>query len=115
MKTSQVPLGRVELLNRSASLISGCATSGWYLWGVMRPPTTAGPERLPSPAAEVQIQNDLGCRNMSRGRRHEAPHGWQMRHASRFIFGITLPAAVQFRWRGPCARVASRLGSIIFG
>jgi hypothetical protein len=37
------------------------------------------------------------------------PDGWQMRHASRFFFGIA-QLAVQFRWRGPCAQLASRLG-----
>jgi hypothetical protein len=41
------------------------------------------------------------------------PDGWQMWHASRFIFGLT-QLAVQFRWRGPCAQLASRLGRVIF-
>jgi len=42
------------------------------------------------------------------------PDGWQMRHASQFIFGIT-QLAVRFPWRGPCAQLACRLGWIIFG
>ena len=59
---------------------------------------------------EVRIQDAHGCQNISRVGHYGPPDGWQMRHASRFIFGITQLAAVQFRWRGPCAQLASRLG-----
>jgi hypothetical protein len=58
---------------------------------------------------QVRIQDALGCRNISRVGHYGPPDGWQMRHASPFIFGIT-QLAVQFRWRGPCAQLASRLG-----
>src|SRR5262245_31071540 len=60
--------------------------------------------------AEIRIQDALGCRNISRVGHYGPPDGWQMRHATRFIFWITQLAAVQFRWRGPCAQLACRLG-----